>query len=288
MTAITEHTLDSWIEFDQIVRKHRYRRWIYRGHIDSSWDLESSIFRTFQETQELTKISRGKPKVIARQSHERVALNKFISSAKQYEVPLPLDEDPLEWLAVMQHYGAPTRLLDFTFSAYVAAYFAIEKGANNAAIYCFRHEVFREYDESNFKNINSIYSQILAKEKKNIIYVYEPRSTTPRLLAQQGLFLVPGSLYLSHEKIIENYKHDKNDAVKIIIPRNLRDEGVSHLRRMNISSTMLFPGIEGFCKSFRHQPFFVVQSEGRIGALEKEDQSGELRHTKRAKNLKTS
>ena len=33
----------------------------------------------------------------------------------------------LEWLALMQHYGTPTRLLDFTRSPYVACYFALEE-----------------------------------------------------------------------------------------------------------------------------------------------------------------
>jgi hypothetical protein len=279
MTAITEIELQSWDEFDELVRERRYRRWIYRGHTDSSYPLESSIFRAFRETAELTKESRGKSKVISRISHERVSLNKFMATAKQYDVSLPTDQDPLEWLAVMQHYGAPTRLLDFTFSAYVAAYFALEKGTSDCAIYCLRHEVFREYDESNFKKIDSIYRQILDKEN-NIIYVYEPRSTTPRLLAQQGLFLVSGSLSISHEKIIEKYNLKEKDAVKIIIKKGLRDEGIHHLRSMNILSTILFTGIEGFCKSFRHQPFFVVQSEGRIGELKKEEQPNQTKKTK--------
>ena len=37
------------------------------------------------------------------------------------------DDNRLEWLALMQHYGAPTRLLDFTRSPYVACFFALEE-----------------------------------------------------------------------------------------------------------------------------------------------------------------
>ena len=46
--------------------------------------------------------------------------------ALQYGVDLPVDGETDEWLALMRHHGAPTRLLDFTYSPYVAAYFAFE------------------------------------------------------------------------------------------------------------------------------------------------------------------
>ena len=87
---------------------------------------------------------------------------------------------------------------------------------------------------------------------------------------------------------MEAYELEKSDAVKLIIPEKLRDDGVHYLRRMNISSTMLFPGIEGFCRSLRHQPFFVVQDEGRIGELEQEDRNDEDKRAKRASTRSSS
>ncbi len=287
MSDIREKRLASWGEFDQFVRNKRFRQWIYRGHTNSVWPLESSLFRLFYEVGKATLVSRGKKKKLARNSHERVALQKFMATARQYDIPLPLNDDPLEWFAVMQHYGAPTRLLDATFSPYVAAYFAIENGIGDAAIYCFRQKVFREIDESSFPDVNSMYRDIL-NQKDDVIFVYEPKWTTPRLLAQQGLFLVPNSISRSHDTIMDSYELVERDAVKLIIPEKLRDDGVHYLRRMNISSSMLFPGIEGFCRSLRHQPFFVVQDEGRIGELEQEDRSEEDNRAKSASSNTSS
>jgi len=281
VSAIHEQRLKSWTEFDRLVRQNGFRRWVYRGHTDAKGPLESSLYRLFQAVRTVTRASRGKPKKLRRSSHESVAIQKFMATARQYDMVLPTDDDLLEWLAMMQHYGASTRLLDATFSPYVAAYFSLEDGTGDAAVYCFRQRVFRELDENYFRtDVTSVYRNILT-EKEDIIYVYEPRHTTARLLAQQGLFLVPSSLIHSHNEIMEMYNLPKEDAIKLIIPAKLRDDGVHHLRRMNISSTMLFPGIEGFCRSLRHQPYFVVQDEGRIGELEQEDRSDEDKRAKR-------
>jgi len=274
VATLHERTLKGWTEFDRIARGHGYRQWIYRGQPDAGWDLRSSLFRSFEGALRITEAANGKPKRLARRSHEQVALRKFMSVAHQFDVPLPKDKNPIEWLAVMQHYGAPTRLLDATFSPYAAAFFALRSGTGDAAIYCTQARIFEEYDAGFFVDFKAVYRKILDEDHDDIMYAYEPKYTTPRLLAQQGLFLVPGSLRVSHEEIIETYGLQSKEAFKLIIPSELRKDGIAHLRRMNNTSTMLFPGIGGFCESFAHQPLFVVQKEGRIGELEQEDADG--------------
>ena len=48
---------------------------------------------------------------------------------------VPDRDDDFEWLALMQDHGAPTRLLDFTWSPYVAAFFALERTLNDGVVW---------------------------------------------------------------------------------------------------------------------------------------------------------
>src|SRR5215475_5389602 len=105
-----------WNHFDEIVSQMQNRQWIFRGQADADWELKSSLYRTFEFTETITELGRGNRKKIARARHEKLALERFINSAHLFFDYQPPEDQALEWLAIMQHYGAPTRLIDFTFS----------------------------------------------------------------------------------------------------------------------------------------------------------------------------
>lgn len=48
-------TLKSWAEYDKAVSRKHYRKLIYRGQINASWKLESSLHRSFEEAQVIYK-----------------------------------------------------------------------------------------------------------------------------------------------------------------------------------------------------------------------------------------
>ena len=62
-------------------------------------------------------------------------LRQFQRRAHHYCKDLPDFDQKLDWLALMQHYGASTRLLDFSHSFYVAAYFAVENATKDSAVW---------------------------------------------------------------------------------------------------------------------------------------------------------
>ena len=79
----------------------------YRGHRDASWALEPLVKRGYSED-------------------ERILTHRFRSRAGIRHGLIPAYGDLASWLALMQHYGLPTRLLDWTRSPMVALFFALE------------------------------------------------------------------------------------------------------------------------------------------------------------------
>lgn len=83
------------------------RKWLFRGQPDARWELLPSVHRGYSRQQ------------------EHYLTNEFRVRARSRHAACPPDHDYPGWLALMQHYGLPTRLLDWTYSPVVAAFFAV-------------------------------------------------------------------------------------------------------------------------------------------------------------------
>ncbi|WP_444913684.1 FRG domain-containing protein [Microbulbifer sp. TRSA007] len=266
-----EEKIKNWSEFDSLLESKSFRKWIFRGQSSSGWKLESSLYRAFDEAQILFHLKNGKRKPIDRIEHEKVMIDRFKCAAHLYLDHLPQAEDQLSWLSLMQHHGAPTRLLDFSFSPYIALFFALETGEDDAAVYCVNHRAIESVDDEYFgERRGKVYSNILLEERPSntCLFAFEPKFSNQRLLSQQGLFVATNFIDDSHETILREYLIEGQDAVKIIIPAELRYEGIRKLHKLNISSTIVYPGLDGFCKSMRRQPIFGLEWQKRVGALE--------------------
>lgn len=170
--------------------------WAYRGQTNSDWPLETTLYREADRN--------GSLKWASLRSREDWLLYQFRRFAHHYRTDLPSEEDTLDWLALIQHYGGPTRLLDFSYSLYVAAFFAVETAVGDAAIWAINlptldiatfecldfwpegaiHETRRANNDKFhelLKNPNNI---------RTVIHV-EPDRMHERLYLQQGLFLAP-------------------------------------------------------------------------------------------------
>ena len=97
-------------------------RWVYRGQMDASWPITSSLERLFAPVHGKILCQER-----ALRGRERDSILEFKKRAWRY-----LDDPSmnyLEWLTLMRHHGVPTRLVDFSESALIALYFALEPDA---------------------------------------------------------------------------------------------------------------------------------------------------------------
>src|SRR4051812_19092236 len=112
-------TIASWSQFVQIAAAYARPdvQFAFRGESDSRWRLTPTLIRR-------APLTGARELLVA----EREARRTFISEAHLH-LPaehLPVESDlhfDLEAWSLMQHFGAPTRLLDWTLSPYVATYF---------------------------------------------------------------------------------------------------------------------------------------------------------------------
>jgi hypothetical protein len=220
-----EIEIKSWDEFQTTIASQSYKDWLYRGQADSSWKLESSLFRILKKNEKIRNYNKKRFARFARfvrlnkENYETEIINHFMKSAHLYLSSVPDKANKFDWLSVMQHYGAPTRILDFSFSPYVALFFALSEIKTEAAVYCIKFREIMEIDKEYYDNIENKYKKIMEKQrvvKETLLLPFEPGFTNSRLQAQQGAFLIPNTLDFSHDEIFEYYKND-DFVIKLII-----------------------------------------------------------------------
>jgi len=250
--------------------------WIFRGQSCTAWKLETSLERSYRRASPLISISQCEQNVI----------QHFKCGAHLVATHIPDLTNTLEWLALIQHHGGPTRLLDFTRSFYVAAFFALENAETDAAVWCLNAHRLRETTKELLPNIGIEYVQ---RERTcnslidNGIDIsatidIEPFSLNERMISQQGLFVMPCSLQLDVETCLFNTLHAPNAVVnrteydkahlqlgtfhqagkvlKIVLPKAIHTDARRVLRNMNIDAASLFPGLDGFARSM-HSYFWL-------------------------------
>jgi hypothetical protein len=241
--------------------KHDRKRWIFRGQ------------RCYKDPNLSTTLERAAktyapPNADIREIEKNI-LREFKRRLHQYTQDIPEEGDDLEWLALMRHYGAPTRLLDWTRSFFVAAYFAVKsaKDGGLCEVWALDTKLFQAktvLGEYEFRCIvergdrqrhkDGAIVDHLMESPEPLVHPVNPLRLNERLTIQQGLFLFPGDVCKRFEENLSAKKYRPKSKcslrrLKIVARGEQRWEILRRLYRMNMSEAVLFPGLEGFSRS---------------------------------------
>jgi FRG domain len=232
---------DSW---NDELRLHR-SNFAFRGRPLASEDLTTSLARLGGDTKAI----------------ERPLLRHFRKYAARDAVPV---DSPWNWLALAQHHGLPTRLLDWTYSPYVALHFATARarafdqdGAVWMVDYVRAHELaprkLRDQLEREGGNlfttemIDAVASDFSELDKlgDDFVVFVEPPSFDERIVNQYALF----SLTSNPDVSLDSWLREHPDLLrKLVIPAELKGEVRDKLDQANITERVLFPGLDGLSR----------------------------------------
>jgi hypothetical protein len=235
---------------------------LYRGQANAEWGLQSSLERT---------IGAGWSSERA-QMFEEFSLKQFCSKFHLYDRENVQPTSKLAWLSLMQHYGVPTRLLDFTESPYIALYFALEsynpQTKSDLAMYAVDYSAilessiahirskdsgFIETRATLFEKQDQVFDEIVDRFSYDIAWIAEPRVLNARLDRQAGSFILSGNRGVKIESILRSPLYEACHLLKFTIPHALYEGLFALLRKMNVTSKSLYGNLDGLAQSIRMQ-----------------------------------
>jgi hypothetical protein len=262
-----DHMLTHFSQFEHD-SKTLARAWAFRGQkvakdVDGFYKLRTSLEKALTSCGHSLEQA---PDV------EMGLFRKFKRQSQQFLEHVPEQGNYMEWFALMQHHGAPTRLLDWTYSFFVALYFAVAelendqegelwaidvKYLNERIKQVFPEEADRKCmdDDPNAQVYDNFERMFMARGLKQFVCSMNPYKFNTRLIIQQGLFLCPGDITKPFADNLAAHFPSERDLDRHLmvfkIEKKARNEIMQVLFRMNIGDASLFPGLDGFAKSLK-------------------------------------
>ncbi len=252
-------TIHSWNELQEQLFADAYdpglgrfrSPYVFRGAQNKKYKLRSALHRMGPNYREI----------------EKHLLRNFRRYAHRDVVEC---DSVFHWMSVAQHHGLPTRMIDWTYSPFIAIHFAtaqINKFDRDGCIYMFNFVAAKKFLPEDLQenlleeggdvfNVSQLADKINRLKDLKVLYpeifpiFMEPPSLDDRMVNQYALFSFMSDIDFTLHAWLKSHPEL---ARKIIIPKEIKWELRDKLDQANITERLLFPGLDGLSMWLKRQ-----------------------------------